>query len=252
MSYLGNAGDFVMATFGKLPFALAAAVMAAGLLAAPAQAAPICGPGAHWIDSCAAGLDTFSSLATVGIDLDFDSTPDLSLVLSGPTIVQRSGPLDDSVNFPGLRPVDGHLDVIDTEIVSLTLTGAGVTLRAGAGFIASGLPSLGAFAEQPGDPTIADSFFDIFFEIDILALGMTLHNTTAFLLAALILEVPPLSINYVHPLPDPVLLFNVQGEPVAQLINAVHTPVPEPATLAMFAIGLAGLGFMMRRRRRSM
>ncbi|MFQ6092289.1 MAG: hypothetical protein ACE5OR_06345, partial [bacterium] len=71
-----------------------------------------CGPGPHWVDQCPAGMDHMPSGALVGIDLDGDCLPDRSLVLSGPVSVRRSDPLDDSGNFPGTRPVDGHLDVV--------------------------------------------------------------------------------------------------------------------------------------------
>ena len=45
----------------------------------------------------------------------------------------------------------------------------------------------------------------------------------------------------------------VQSFPFHQFdnINAVASSIPEPSTLALFTTGLAGLGFMMRRRRRS-
>ena len=36
-------------------------------------------------------------------------------------------------HFPGTRPIDGHLEVIDTEMASLSLSGGGATLTAGAG-----------------------------------------------------------------------------------------------------------------------
>jgi hypothetical protein len=110
------------------------------------------------------------------MDMDTLCLPDINLVMwpcvlpHNLLIVDRSDPRDDSQNFPGLRPVDGHLDVIDTEIISMCLTGEGVTLRAGAGQQQGpGLlaHSLGAIAEEAGDSTLADSFFDVFFEADL-------------------------------------------------------------------------------------
>ncbi|MFH0980691.1 MAG: hypothetical protein V2A79_04025 [Planctomycetota bacterium] len=96
-----------------------------------------CGPGAHWIHTtpwCPAGEDNLPETgAVIGIDLSGDCIEDTSLVLYGPTTILRSGPQDDSVYFPGTRPIDGHRDVLDTEIVSLNLTGGGATLIAGAG-----------------------------------------------------------------------------------------------------------------------
>ncbi|UCF33141.1 MAG: IPTL-CTERM sorting domain-containing protein [Phycisphaerales bacterium] len=158
----------------------AAVSLAVALLAAtPAEAqcgcaVPACGPGAHWIDQCAAGVDNWAvDGAIVGIDMDGDCKADVSLVMGAggaPLIVNRLAPSDDSAQYPGLRPTDGHLDVIDTEIVQMNLSGGGYTLWAGigqgtnpAGALANN--SYGAIAEFTADPTRGESFFDVYFEL---------------------------------------------------------------------------------------
>ena len=45
--------------------------------------------------------------------------------------------------------------------------------------------------------------------------------------------------------------LNPDGVEEAWIANMRTDPVPEPSTLTIFATGLVGLGFMMRRRRRT-
>jgi hypothetical protein len=173
----------------------------------------------------------------VGIDTNLDCLPDINLVLrpcSAPDnvlVISRSEPRDDSQNYPGLRPVDGHLDVIDTEILSMCLTGSGFTLKAGQGL---GLAhSLGAVAEQPGDPMQAESFFDVFFEVQTPQ--GPLYNQTPLRLASFISCVPPKAVYphyaYIHPT-GCCSLYNSpipgQGQHLANLVTAHHyvnTPI---------------------------
>ncbi len=177
-----------------------------------------CGPGPHFIDQCGpfppAGTDLVAnSGAVVGIDLDFDCIRDLNVVLrpcpapdSLLQIDKTLGPIDDSLNFPGTSPVDGHptgpgLDVIDTEIVSMCLTNGTVTLVAGAGG-PSALPlqpSLGNVAEDLAtpDPTMADSLFDVYFEVSGVP-GGPVYNRTPLQVRARINCLPPAA-NYLHP-----------------------------------------------------
>ena len=146
-----------------------------------------CGPGVHWLDSCAAGPDSINNMsALVGLDLDLDPLcgSDTTVPVSGPVAIQRSAPLNISVNFPSIDGPPGHVgpDVIDTEIVSMTLTGGGMTLRAGAGSGVGGLGSLvqatkGVIEETTSDPALADSFFDVFFELDVGG-GLYVYNQT--------------------------------------------------------------------------
>jgi hypothetical protein len=238
-----------------------------GLFATPpaaAQGEPCsqCGPGPHWVDICGAGQDQIANQgAVVGIDMDLDCVEDISLVLrpcavpNDLLIIDRSDPRDDSQNFPGLRPVDGHLDVIDTEIISMCLTGGGITLRAGAGqqqgpgILA---PSLGAIAEQPGDPTRAESFFDVFFEVD-LGGGMYVYNQTP-----LRIEVGPEGITCVPPQADyikpegcfPLYTSPIpgQGMLVANLVTADHSVnpplIPTLTEWGLIIFGVLLLGFM--------
>ena len=186
-----------------------------------------CGPGDHWIDQCAGGNDNMSTGAKVGIDLDFDCLPDMSMVLNGPVSVWRSNPQDDSTRFPGLRPIDRHRDVIETEIVSMSLTNAaaGVTITAGAGMGQFGnlRPSFGAIAEQPGDPALADSFFEMFVEVDVQ--GLVAFNTTPLRVETKIDCLPP-DATYIHPV-GCIELYDGTGNHVGNLVTADHSTYPE-------------------------
>ena len=185
-----------------------------------------CGPGPHWVDDCFGGNDNLPSGALVGIDLNGDCVADTSVVLGGPVIVHRSDPRDDSAQFPGLRTMDTHMDVMDTEMLSLNLTGGGMSLVAGVGYGHTPLRhTRGAIAEQLVDPTMADSFFDVFFEMD-LGGGQLVYNHQPLRVESELTCLPP-NANYIHPtgcLP----LFSAPdgGEFVANLVSANHFTYP--------------------------
>ncbi|MBI4719316.1 MAG: hypothetical protein HY763_16085 [Planctomycetes bacterium] len=188
-----------------------------------------CGPGPHWVDQCLPGADAMPTGALVGIDSDLDCVADTSVVLSGPAWVGRSFPLDDSMQFPGLSTTDGHLDVIDTEMLSMSLTGGGITLIAGAGLGAGGMlnSSLGAIVEQGGDPTSADSFFDVFFEIEVGG-GTRLYNQVGLKVLSKVDCLPPTA-TYIHPtgcIPLYTSPVPGQGVHVANLVSARHGTYP--------------------------
>jgi len=244
---------------------VAIAGIVVGVLVSPAwgQGFPCtqCGPGLHWIDGCAAGQDLIANQsAVVGIDNDLDCIADVSLILDNPfglLTVNRSGPLDDSAFFPGLRAVDGHLDVIDTEIIQLSLSGVTVTLKAGLGQGNIISASHGAVSEDPGDPAIAESFFDVYFEVD-LGGGMYVYNQTPMRIQADITCAPPRA-TYIHPVGCLALYTSPvpgQGMHVANLVTAQHLVNTFIPTLTQWGLILLTLllaataGFVLIRRRR--
>lgn len=156
-----------------------------------------CGPGDHWMDSCPGGQDNLTNcLATGSVDITLDCQTDVTLPGEGSALVERADPSDDSQNYPGTRPVDGHLDVIDTEILSLSLTGSSFTIVAGEGQGQGGVlpPSPGVIAEDPSDPSLGESFFDCYFEAYIY--GMYLYNHDPIRLQATIDRFPPSGQTY--------------------------------------------------------
>ena len=145
------------------------------------------------------------------------------------------GPAQADVYFEGPNEgdaVDDNFDGLDevvSELVSLDLSGGGLTVRE-----SSVRHSLGAITEQvnntPGlldlDPFAsgnADSFFDVFFEID-LPDGTVLHNERPMRIEAVIDEKPPQGGRYIHVVPDqPVELYDAAGNATGVfIVNAEH------------------------------
>jgi hypothetical protein len=148
--------------------------------------------------------------ALVGIDINLDCLEDMSLVLSGPVEVERQA------------AVGEH---IDTEIVSMELTGSGVTLRVGVSTpgIDPAVPSTsGAIDETAGDPALADSFFHVWFEVDGVP-GGPVYNHTPLTLSAVIDRVPP-EVVYLHPGPLCLPLYDdpIAGTHLYNLVRADH------------------------------
>ena len=213
-----------------------------------------CGPGPHWIDQCPGGQDFFANAqATIGLDLladgNLDGLVDMTYVLTGPATVSRSSSVDDSMSYPGTRFIDGHLDVIDTQIASMVLTGGGVTMIAGADQgVGPGIglpPTLGNIAEQNPDNSLGDSFFEVWFELD-LGGGTYAYNTVPATLDA-VLDRVPIDATYLYT--GQPLTLTGQLAPSGQLVTA-ELILPEPTTMALLALGAAPLALVRRRRRR--
>ncbi|MCG8460572.1 MAG: hypothetical protein MI919_30190, partial [Holophagales bacterium] len=174
----------------------------------------------HWIDGCGPGpqLDSFpGTLAKVLLDLDLDGEEDRILTFAGPAEVERSGPLDDSGHFPGSAPVDGHLEVLDTELLSMNGFCGDNQLEIGQQY---GLPpSFGAIVESPVDPTSACSFFHNYARFTLPDDGLVLYNHDPFLVVAGITGVPPENTQYYHcPFrpcePPPAALTGIPTDPI--------------------------------------
>lgn len=223
------------------------------------------GPGPHWVDSVGTpGAYVFpSALVEFGVDLDLDDTPDADYCFAGgPLTVTYTAALDDSIEFPGTRPIDGHLDVVDTEIESAMLVSGFATLRVGAGAGVSSVPphvgpwpTLGAVAELPTDPSLAESFFEAFFEVDAFIFGFY-HNHEPLVLSTVISQAPPpIGTDFVAN-QLPLSLYDWSEVEVARLTNltdgspAHFMITPEPPTFVLFAIGAVGLAAYGRRKRR--
>lgn len=194
----------------------------------PSEPCEDCGPGLHWVDACQAGRDFMPTAALVGIDTDLDCIADTSLVLSGMATVDRSDPHDTSWHFP-LGAPDEHMDVIDTVMQFMSLSGGGVTLIAGGGQGEGGTlaPTYGVIVEQETDASIARSLFAVYFQID-LGDGTLLYNQQALQPESKINCVPPAA-EYIHPMGcTPLYTSPIPGEGVlvANLVSANHDSFP--------------------------
>lgn len=164
-----------------------------------------------------AGLDSFESdmtvVATVGV------LGQQTIELHGPVTVLRDDP-----------SLDGGVEVVQTEIVAMNLTGSfmGLDVRLG---LNPEVSSVGEVRAQSADNSFpADSFFDVFFELEIPTVG-TLVNLEAVRIEAQNLnKLPPLFDTYMHPPPQiPLVVMGTTGPVVATVEGeSSHKPVQDP------------------------
>jgi len=214
--------------------------------------ADVYGPGDHWVDTVTVGT----------YDMNIDGEFTVTIPGIGPLVFPVTGQMavwhGDAQDTPD--PLDpGHLNYVDTELVSMSMTGTiptvGTFVLTGGDGVANGLDdgplyTAGGITELVGDPAWAESFFDIFFEVELDSTifgNVTVFNKEPLHVESLIDRIPPVGFEYVYAgglnvydNADP------DGEPVAQIPAASFTP--EPSSLAVLCVG--ALGLLARRRRR--
>lgn len=189
-----------------------------------------CGPGPHWIDKCSGGVDTMQTGALAAISLNPSSCDaSVNLILQGPVTVRRQASTDIVVTDGcGSATVDGHNDVILTEIESMNLTCGSYTLIAGHSAAPELTASLGKIVELPGNGDLACSFFDVYFKL--ITPSGTFYNHDALRIQATIDRVPPIAI-YEH-LMVCIGLYDspTGGTKRANLVSARHNTTPGALT----------------------
>ena len=244
----------------------------------PVDAASLtCGPGNDWVNTCPSSFDQFLTNITINADiLGFGSPLDFTTTLSGKSTVFRGEPVDAVIDDPLLGNVgvmDGRLDVIKTELFDLTVIGLTLFVSAVTAIAGDGVPDLkptpsssilpyeslysaGAIIERPDNPALADSFLNIFLEIQGTVEGSLRNKIPLNLRGTMPLsEFPPSRVDYVSTDvtslfiagPDGIFWTGDESE-FARLVpdnsgRAVvltSTPVPEPSTgLSSVFVGLA-------------
>ncbi len=163
------------------------------------------------------GVDEFAdTIAEITVTL-FNPPTIIQATLRGPTIVTRTNP----------QEVMGFGE-IQTEIIEMQLNGIGpvgvgpMTLRLNPDQRSMGL----ARTQQPGNDFPVDSFFDVWINIDLPALGLTLATQMPVRIDAPLQEIPPSNTSYNGPDNGPIFLFDtLTGDTIGEL-NVIQHILP--------------------------
>ncbi|MEX2247821.1 MAG: DUF6073 family protein [Dehalococcoidia bacterium] len=179
------------------------------------------GPATDYPD---AGEDRFENTrATVQIEIT-QPTASLSplsgqrletIQLEGPALIMRGDPQQ-----------DGDLFFVPTEIVEMELTGTSsfgpVIVRESAD-----RQSTGEVRQQQADEDFpAASFFDVFVEVELPDLDLTLHNEEPMRMESTLSSLPPAEGDEYRG-EDDRPLYTPAGLAVGRIVDALHIPEPE-------------------------
>jgi hypothetical protein len=179
-----------------------------------------------------AGEDRFErTVATVEIEVTLPGVGALPIALTDLETVQLEGPMLVMRGDPQDSDGDDLVD-IETEIVELELTGTSsfgpIAVRQ-----SPDRPSMGLVEQQtPGQDFPADSFFDVFLEVEILNVGLIGYNPEAILMEAELSDLPPGFRDQYEGalvLPTPLLSADSDVE-FAMILDALHVPNPPSGT----------------------
>jgi hypothetical protein len=119
-------------------------------------------------------------------------------------------------------------EIIDIELVELRLTSVHPSFGPIIFTESPTLPSVGQLHVLSTDPsgnlTSGDSFFDVFYQIDLPMLGSSMYNPNPTRMQGSLTELPPLPITIFTRVAGPpdLLLDNPGGFPVGFLCDAIH------------------------------
>ncbi len=223
----------------------------------------VCGPGTNWVNTCPGGIYSFHSVSNMMLSLDLDNNLGNGFEINS-LFVQTIG-----TTYIYLAPGADHQMLSEGYSLTETEIGGGATIIAGDG-IANGLndgaynspgaitergfsPSFCDPATRTADPFLADSCYQIFFQMTIPAASLVLHNATPLTVACTGLTgVPPDGCRYLWN--EAYLNLYTSDNVLRGLMlpaNAVHHEIsPEPGTIWLLVGALVGLGSSRRRLRR--
>jgi len=204
----------------KHTLTLAAAACALLLVTAPAQAVLI-------------DLNDFFADPTVTVSLDgTTATMNESSVISPVILSNIPSFLDPEVIVAGLGTILSFDYNVLTPFEAGDTFGAFVTHSANSSFAGFGISAGAGFDFLTASPTSGTVSFDLS-ALDGVEIGLEF-------------QLGSLAYNVHHPIS--VMVSNVQLVPAVIIIEPGPDPVPEPGTMAIFGLGLAGLGFARRRK----
>ena len=174
----------------------------------------VCDPGEPDPSLCvefpSEGNDTLKTDLTVGVKVGLSQQ--FNLTASGPIIVTRSDPYGECPRS------------IDTEIIEMNMVGedpGGMSITL---YESPSMTSLGRIDGGSCDDYPADSYFDVYFEIETYLWGK-LHNNQALHMSSVISCIPPVAV-YLPPQNVRVGLYDESGDLVGYLIHAAHVTLP--------------------------
>jgi len=178
---------------------------------------------------------------TTEVDFFPDTRATVELICPNmpPETIQLAGPTTVNVDLAALGDPDGDTrEQVPTEMVSMELTGTSPTLGPVTLRESPALATIGEIEETvnntPGVLDLppftatgsADSFFDVFFEIELPNAGLTLHNEVPQHMGTVITHKPPAAGNLYQGV-DNIELFDPAGNPTGCFLGAAsHLPEP--------------------------
>lgn len=221
-----------------------------------------CGPGPHWVDTCAPTNEVIGVRLSFGVDHNFDGVAEYNAQFSGTATIQYGTP-----QVLGGDPL--HPTYIPIEIVGMNLAvGAGplegVQLVSGVEYGLASNPNSYIY-ELNSDPTKAFAYLDYFFQLRNTAFGTLHHESAKSLWVSQTIDSTPLyGTDFRHTgccFGTLLSILDQNNNPIFQITDLVDTngillerqdrpslsfyPVPTPTALPLFLSGLTGLWWML-------